>query len=418
MLPPVLEIFVIWHPDDLAGQQVAQDIITHFRGQSFSGVIGGGVQVLIRSAAWSSENNAPRPCYTRSNPGPGGLQAAEFVAFVPVVGTEMAANVEDQSSYWFAYIEAIVSDQCSSPEHLAIFPLILDQEATNQTKLGHLIGKYQYIAASNPAKTPESIQSMRHRDLSQGLAQFMRAEGSASRVTIFISHTKRSTTYEGEDVDNLIKLVRDTIAKTKLAEYFDASDLQPGSDWDTELRENSSRSALLAIRTDLYSSREWCQKEISIAKQSGIPVVTLDAIGLGEERGSFLMDHVPRLPIRKVDDGWEKSSIVSVLNLLANECLKRAIWYHQQRLTEVDGKVEISWWAPHAPELLTLLSWMEGNFDAMTGKRKYDSIVILHPDPPLGPEERIALERQARLSFPAKKFDIMTPRTLAARGGT
>jgi len=35
-----------------------------------------------------------------------------------------------------------------------------------------------------------------------------------------------------------------------------------------------------------------------IAKRAGMPIVILDAPVLGEERGSFLMDHVPRVPVR------------------------------------------------------------------------------------------------------------------------
>ena len=32
------------------------------------------------------------------------------------------------------------------------------------------------------------------------------------------------------------------------------------------------------------------------AKQAGVPVVILDALDEGEDRGSFLMDDVPRVP--------------------------------------------------------------------------------------------------------------------------
>lgn len=32
MLPPVLEIYVLWHPDDVAGAQIASDVIKRFHG--------------------------------------------------------------------------------------------------------------------------------------------------------------------------------------------------------------------------------------------------------------------------------------------------------------------------------------------------------------------------------------------------
>jgi len=53
MLPPIVEIFVLWHPDDQQGAEFAETIFDHFmKGPTFSGVIGGGVQVSLRSTGW------------------------------------------------------------------------------------------------------------------------------------------------------------------------------------------------------------------------------------------------------------------------------------------------------------------------------------------------------------------------------
>jgi hypothetical protein len=147
-----------------------------------------------------------------------------------------------------------------------------------------------------------------------------------------------------------------------------------------------------------------------------MPVVTIDAIGKGEERGSFLMDHVPRVPVRKVGKDWVVPDLVAGLNLLTDECLKRSIWRHQQRLADKEGGFGVSWWAPHAPEPLTLIEWIEANFEALNGTPD-EALRILHPDPPLGPEEKNILQKQAKLSVLAREVDIMTPRLLAARGG-
>lgn len=47
---------------------------------------------------------------------------------------------------------------------------------------------------------------------------------------------KRHSCNEGEDVDSLVNLVRKVIDNTRLDEFFDANDLQPGMDWGAELR--------------------------------------------------------------------------------------------------------------------------------------------------------------------------------------
>jgi len=309
MLPPILEIFLVWHPEDKAGEGLAKDVFDHFmHGPTFSGVIGGGIQVSLRSSGWEYEKDAPRPIYSEDTAPPNGLRPAKFAAVVPMIGNEMAAVVEDSGSTWHNFVASIQKSQIQSPETYGIFPYLLARGANNHTKLGGIFRSYQYLAAGNHQEVAEAISSRICRDLTQGIAQLVSPD-EMDRLTAFISHTKRHSLEEGDDVDELVNLVRRIIADTRLNDFFDASDLQPGSDWDSELRAKSGTSAMLALRTDLYSSREWCQREVAIAKISGMPLIMIDAIGCGEERGSFLMDHVPRVAVRKIDDGWQKSDV-------------------------------------------------------------------------------------------------------------
>ena len=61
MLPAVLEIYVVWHPNDVMGSDIADELIGHFRGTAFTGLIGGAVEVFVRSAGWTALSEAPRP---------------------------------------------------------------------------------------------------------------------------------------------------------------------------------------------------------------------------------------------------------------------------------------------------------------------------------------------------------------------
>jgi hypothetical protein len=40
-----------------------------------------------------------------------------------------------------------------------------------------------------------------------------------------------------------------------------------------------------AVYADTRVEREWCQREVLVAKRNGMPVVILDALGYAEERG-------------------------------------------------------------------------------------------------------------------------------------
>ena len=292
------------------------------------------------------------------------------------------------------------------------------------------MGCYQNIAANSSEEQEAGILC---RNLVQGIAQFL---AQKKLLTVFISYTKSNASEE--NTIKLMETVRQIVTDTHLQSFCDVRDLQPGCDWDSELRNKAAKSALLALRTDLYSSREWCQREISVSKHAGMPIVIVDALKSGEERGSFLMDHVPRIPARMENNNWNKKDVFRALNVLVDEHLKRILWAHQHEALQ--AQFEIDWWSPHAPELLTFVQWLKQQRNAekkvpINGKticilhpfvqwlkrqrnaeRKVPingkTIRILHPEPPLGPEEQDALVQVISMSGVNCKLDIRTPRSL------
>src|SRR5205814_710202 len=114
--------------------------------------------------------------------------------------------------------------------------------------------------------------------------------------------------------------------------------------------------------------------------------------------------------------GWSKIDIRRSLNLLVDECLKRAIWAVQQSLVAARNDLRISWWAPHAPEPVTLVHWLRGRIEHGVSVLGDDDLRILHPDPPLGPDERDSLAEMVALMGHHGKLDVLTPRALSARG--
>lgn len=414
MLPPVLEIYVIWHPADLDGRAIALEIVEHFHGTAFSGLIGGAVEVFVRSEGWSGAGSAPRPVFTPARPPPNGVAAAMFTAVVPILGIELAGDVEGGGP-WQSYLRDIVAAHNADKNRVGLFAYGLSMAATSGTQLAKIVGEQQTIAANRGVGADEDKKGARCRDLAQALAQFV-AGNTKAQLTAFISHTKRSSTAETAEVSALVELVRNVVATTHLKDFFDARDLQPGSDWAADLVTNAGNGALLALRTDLYPSREWCQREILVAKRSGIPVVILDGLGYAEERGSFLMDHVPRTPVRANGAEWSRRDVYRALNMLVDECLKRALWKRQQELATSQPNLGVSWWAAHAPEPVTLIQWLEEQ-RAKNSLPANGPIRILHPDPPLGADEKAVLEQILAFGGKTGTLDVMTPRQLASRGG-
>ena len=94
MLPPILEIYVLWHPDDRAGSEAANQIFEHFSRTIFSGLIGGAIEVFVRSEGWNGHGDSPRPIPFPADPPPNEIPAAQISVVVPIIGNELAIAVE------------------------------------------------------------------------------------------------------------------------------------------------------------------------------------------------------------------------------------------------------------------------------------------------------------------------------------
>ena len=332
MLPSVLELYIVWHPGDAEGEGFAGVISEYFKGTKFTGLISGAIEVYVRSEGWTKTTGAPRQIPSTESPPPNGIPTAKFTAVIPLLGLEMAKAVEKKKDdEWYSYIENLVKVQRLDSQSVKIFPYVIDNASIDRTKLGELVEPYQQLANEPTEVESETTEELLCRDLSQGLSQFL-APKDKDRLKVFISHTKKALPESGDDSLILVEDVRSVIANTRLAAFFDASDIQVGDDWEQDLVEEAGSCALLCLRTDLYSSRIWCQYEMLIAKRKGMPIVVLDALFLGEERGSFIMDHLPRLPMRKQAGNWCRSDIVKGLRLLVDESLKKYLWGHQESL--------------------------------------------------------------------------------------
>lgn len=399
-VPPILDVYVVWHPGDPGGARVFERLQRHFHSPTYAGLIGGAVEVYSRSVGWRGAGEAPRPLVL-----PGDTDApvepAHFAAVIPALGLEMRQAVENNDS-WREYMDGVGS---AGSDRVVVAPVNLSSTlALERSALLRALGACMRLPDDSlDADKPGLLE----RNVAQTIAQL--AVGSKKRIEVFISHTKHASV--GEEALGcapLFEEVRDVIACTRLAEFFDARDLQAGSDWAAELEANAAGSALLMVRTDKYASREWTQREVLAAKRHDVPVVALVALTDGEARGSFLMDHVPTVPLDPAD---HFKSINASLNRLVDEALKRALWRAQGQFMLEQG---FDWAPVHAPEPVTAISWLTGH---RTEQADDDHLWIIHPDPPLGLAERRVTDELCTLAGFDAKVDILTPRTFAARGG-
>jgi hypothetical protein len=414
VLPPILEIYALWHPaDDVAGRPVMARLVSHFHGNAYSGLHGGAIEVFARSQGWLEDAGAPRLLPPVEPAGDLDLPATALTAVIVWMGLGLARAVETDGSSWAAWLEMLCARQRAAPGRLRIFPI---RPAATSIPADSRLQSLLPMLAITDAQPVATC-----RDLAQGLAQWAgEQDGSAPRLSIFISHTKHDDS-GSRRVDRLITQVRARIDQaSRLGSFFDSNALQPGTDWAAQLQKSASRMALLALRTDLYAGREWCQREMLLAKRHGVPVVVLDAPLRGEDRGSFLMDNVTRVPVRAAGEGWADEDIDIGLVRLVDACLQRELWLRQGASAQLPEDVTVDWWSPHAPEPATLVDWLSARVKApgrdSDGDAANRPLRILHQDPPLGPEEREVLDRIAKLTGSPCGLDIVTPRLLAARG--
>ena len=58
--PPILETYVLWHPDEAFGSKSTDWFIEHFHGPAYAGLAGGSRRGLPAQHGWGEPNGPPR----------------------------------------------------------------------------------------------------------------------------------------------------------------------------------------------------------------------------------------------------------------------------------------------------------------------------------------------------------------------
>ena len=459
--PTVLDIYVVWHPKDKCGRNVFDRLVSHYHSEYFSGLAGSAIEVFSRSHPRTTGCDAPAPIPTRCGTidttaddvqaryqDSASGAASPFTVIIPVIGRHMIKASEDHHSAWSRYLKSLntlreTASSAATPSVL-IFPIIgakgLDTSAPFVKTLancqGPVIGEEAYAAGEVTRGVGQAI--IQHLLWHQA---GMESISSNTRLRIFVSHAQADipeTDRTGRTATGVTTRVLSQIHRTHLLPFFDVFDLQTGEKWDEAIRERARTSALLMVRTDHYSSREWTQREVYEAKRAGVPIVCLSALSAGESRGSFLLDHVPTIACPQIPKGWAPpegtqaedpvdEAIVAALNRLVDEALKFALWRCQEipahvtlakaNTTQSTSKNHPGFDCapPTAPEPTVLLKFIQEHRQTY-GNDKH--LWLIHPDPPLLPAEQdFLVDLCVQAGYEKGQVYLMTPRYFFAAGG-
>jgi len=119
--------------------------------------------------------------------------------------------------------------------------------------------------AARPATVALRALEKAREALTQGLGQ------PGQRLQLFISHAKIDGLAVAESLTHAVKKV------SGLEKFYDAHDIEIGSNWKKELRKAAESSVMIALRTDQYETRPWCVQEVAWADSAGAPIVVVEA---------------------------------------------------------------------------------------------------------------------------------------------
>ncbi|MGE4544284.1 MAG: TIR domain-containing protein [Pedobacter sp.] len=214
--------------------------------------------------------------------------------------------------------------------------------------------------------------AMAHEVYRHGFVEIEEGDkGKSSSIKIFLSHAKNGDTgrLHAESIKRFIE-------NTNISHFFDATEISPGFKFDDEIIEHIKESTVVAISSDAYSSRYWCQREILCAKEFHKPMIAVDCLEDYEDRIFPAGSNVPCVHVSP-ESPISESDILRVLTAAILETIRhhhalKSLEHYQSRGWIGNDCVLVS----RPPEIRQILALKEGG-----GSQ------ICYPEPPIYSEE-------------------------------
>lgn len=383
-----LSVFIVWHPNYLEGQQMADFLYSVLCRDSSKPLIRSmGIPVYFRSTKGENQNQPIAIDFAES----------DFTAVIALVSDEFVIDKE-----YGNYLDKIF-DECNSvSKKRRIYPIAISKNAFNVTAKLSSINFIRAKSNSNDCnpETKENIFSQIKspvlHELSRLLMNMKKATDEIDSLTIsppiklFISHSK----HDESKLD--AARFRDYInSQTQLKTFFDTNDIAYGSNFGDEIKKAANRheSALVVFQSDSYSEREWCRIEVLEAKSAGCPIVIVNAIEKGEKRAFPYLGNYPSIRFK---NNFQDIIDLTLEQVLFNLHTKLFI----DSLTTMYG-IKADRILSTSPELFNFIQLKA------QGLREGENFgLVVYPDPPLGSEEMEILNKLD------SNFYFITPLTL------
>jgi hypothetical protein len=359
---PYVTLHVVWHPRCAESDDAARHLIEHFTRERYS-IEDMGISVF----EWSS------PPAGSIVPAPVDMGAGEAVVVAALIGDEV-----QRDSAWADYVREL-ADQCRRDDptgsRIRLFPVAITRR-TIATELGVQALRWHDWQVDRNGRARRLVREVTYetsRMLRTMLVTDANLTSKMEKVRVFLSHSKH------DDVgERVAQRIRDWLhGDVQLSVFLDITDIPAGLPPDEVLETEVRQSAVLIVHSDSFSSREWCGREVLVAKESDRPIVVADCIEDLDERAFPYLANVPVVRICS----QQPHGVERVVGRLLDEVFRDFLWRcRTETLSQASPHVRF---IARAPELLTAVN-ARTFFPEMS--------VIVYPDPPLSLRELKLME--------------------------
>lgn len=353
---PLIAVHFIWHPSDNDDAEPIIEAASKYLSRDINRPFSRNLNIPIFFYSTNSPSDVP-------NDFPQELAARNVLFVFTSVNTRGRAT-------WNDYLNSL---PCTVS--MRAVPVALTREGLGHGVEGSLkdlncIRAYEWSSAS---MLQNVVLAMAHEIYRHGFVEIVGGDkGKSSSIKIFLSHAKSGNTGRLH-----AEAIKRFIDNTNMSHFFDATTISPGFKFNEEIIKHVADSTMVAICSDDYSSRYWCQREILCAKEHHRPMIAVNCLEDSEDRIFPAGSNVPCVHLPP-ESPLSEAEILKVLTATLLETIRHchalASLEHYQARGWIDCDCAFFSRPPEIRQILTLKA--EGKLNK-----------ICYPEPPIYSEE-------------------------------